>query len=292
MDVGMIGLGQMGAGIARNLLKAGHRVRVWNRTRARCEPLLAAGAEAAASPADAAAGDAVVTMLADDAAVEAVLRGDGGLLAGRGGTIHVSMSTISVALAARLAAEHAAAGRRYVAAPVFGRPAAAAAGELSVVAAGEPAAVEAVRPLFAAVGQRTFVVGTRPEDANVVKLAGNFMLMSAIETLSEALALAAKRGVAPGVVLDVLTGTLFPAPVYRNYGRLMLEENYRPAGFALPLGLKDMNLVSAAANDARVPMPVLAVLRDQLLATLVREGDDVDWSAIARTVAVNAGVAR
>lgn len=290
MDVGFIGLGQMGGAIAANLLKAGHEVTVWNRSADKAGPLVAAGARPARSPADAARGEVVLTMLAHDAAVEAVVFGPDGILSAPTGAVHVSLSTISLTLADRLTEAHAATGGGYVSAPVFGRPDAAAAAALFVVAAGAPRDLDRCRPVFDAIGQRVFPMGDRPSAANVVKLCGNFMIMSAVESLAEAMALGARHGVGKAALLEVLTGTLFGAPIYRNYGQILVEDRFRPAGFAAPLGLKDMNLVSAAATDARVPMPVLSLVRDRLLALIAREGDDVDWSAIAKVAFDNAGL--
>ena len=291
MHIGFIGLGQMGSAIATNLAKAGHEVKVWNRSPEKAAPLVAAGATLAASPADAASGEIVFTMLADDTAVEAVTLGERGILAAPTKPIHVSLSTISLALADKLTAAHAEAGSTYVAAPVFGRPAAAAAAKLFVVAAGPPAALATCAPLFDAIGRRTFHLGDTPSAANVVKLSGNFLIMSVVESLAEAMTLAEKHGVQKAALLEILTGTLFSAPIYQVYGQILVDQAFRPAGFAAPLGLKDMNLVAAAATDARVPMPVLSLVRDRLLATIAREGDDIDWSGIAKTVADNAGPA-
>jgi 3-hydroxyisobutyrate dehydrogenase-like beta-hydroxyacid dehydrogenase len=290
MEVGFIGLGQMGSAIAANLLGAGHSLTVWNRSPDKAEPLVAKGARLAANPAEAATGEVVFTMLADDRAVEAVVFGDHGVLSSAGKPIHVSMSTISLTLADRLAAAHAAAGSHYISAPVFGRPALAQAGELFVLTAGPDEAIEKCRPLFDVVGQRSFPLGDRPSAANIVKLCGNFMIVSAIESLAEAMTLAGRHGVEKAALLEILTGTLFGTPLYRTYGNILVEERYRPAGFAAPLALKDMNLAAAAANDARAPMPLLSLVRDHLLATIAREGDDIDVSAIARTVEANAGL--
>jgi 3-hydroxyisobutyrate dehydrogenase-like beta-hydroxyacid dehydrogenase len=199
MDVGFIGLGNMGVGMAANLLKGGHRVTVYNRTPAKAEPLIAQGARLAASISDACEGDAVVTMLADDGALERVAYGDGGIvnrLPPR--AVHVSCSTISVALSRRLSEAHAKAAQRFVAAPVFGRPEAAAARRLFVVAAGEPGAIEAASPILEAIGQRTFVVSDVPQAANLVKLSGNFLIASVIESLGEAMALVEKGVSTPG----------------------------------------------------------------------------------------------
>jgi 3-hydroxyisobutyrate dehydrogenase-like beta-hydroxyacid dehydrogenase len=288
MDIGFIGLGQMGKAIAANLVAAGHRVTVWNRSADKATALVAAGARLATSPAEAAAGEIVLTMLADDRAVETVTFGTDGILSAAAKPIHVSLSTISLALAERLTAAHE--GGRYVSAPVFGRPAAAEAAKLFVVAAGSADALAACAPVFDCIGQRLFTVGDTPSEANVVKLCGNFMIMAVIESLAEAMALAGRHDVGKAKLLEVLTGTLFGAPIYQTYGRIIVEDGYRPAGFAAPLGLKDMNLVSAAATDARVPMPLLSLVRDRLLSTIAREGDDIDWSGIAKTMFESAGL--
>jgi 3-hydroxyisobutyrate dehydrogenase-like beta-hydroxyacid dehydrogenase len=292
MRIGFIGLGQMGAAIAINLVRAKHEVAVWNRSAPRTRSLVEAGATFAASPKAAAMDKEVVfSMLADDAALEAVLSGDNGLIAGlAAGALHVSMSTIAVATAKQVSARHAELGQRFVSAPVFGRPDAAAAARLFVVAAGDPADVKTATPLFQAISQRVFYVGEIPSHANLVKLCGNFVILSAIETMAEAMTLAEKGGVPKAQLLEVLTGTLFDAPVYRNYGAILVEERFRPAGFAAPLGLKDMRLVGQEAEARRVPMPLLSLLRDHLLETLAKEGEDVDWSGIGLTIAKNGGL--
>jgi 3-hydroxyisobutyrate dehydrogenase-like beta-hydroxyacid dehydrogenase len=282
----------MGAAIAANLVRAGHEVAVWNRSREKARALLDAGATLAASPAETAAGRAIVfSMLADDAALDAVLSGADGLLGGMSaGALHISMSTIAVATAERVAALHSERRQGYLSAPVFGRPDAAAAAKLFVVAAGEPSDIETAMPLFAAICQRTFIVGDKPSAANLVKLCGNFAILSAIEAMAEAMTLAAKGGVPKAKLLEVLTGTLFDAPVYRNYGAILVDERFRPAGFAAPLGLKDMRLLGQEAESLRVPMPLLSLLRDHLLQTLAKEGEDIDWSGIGRTIAGNGGL--
>src|SRR5262245_46187958 len=290
MKVGFIGLGQMGSAMAANLLEAGHDVTVYNRTPGKAHALVERGARAATRVADACRGDAVMTMVADDAALESVVFADGGVIGSLStGAIHVSMSTISVALSERLAAAHAEAGQRYVAGPVFGRPEAAAAAMLFVVAAGAPDAVDACAPLFEAVGQKTFVIGDEPRAANLVKLSGNFLIASAIEALGEAMALVDKAGVDRHRYLDVLTSTLFNAPVYRTYGGLIAEQRFEPAAFAAPLGQKDIRLTLAAAEALRVPMPLASLLRDRFLTLLAHGGDALDWSAIAQLAAKDAG---
>ncbi|MBY9064821.1 NAD(P)-dependent oxidoreductase [Sphingomonas yunnanensis] len=286
MKVGFIGLGQMGSAMAQNLLAAGHEVSVWNRSADKAAALVEAGARMASSPADAAQGEVVMTMLADDRAVEAVVWGEGGIAAAP--ALHVSHSTIGVALAERLAAEAGSGG--VVSAPVFGRPPAAAAGKLFVVAAGEAAALDRAQPLFDAIGQRTFRIGDHPPAANIVKLSGNFMIMAAVEAMAEAMTLAERGGVQRAALLEILTETLFGAPVYRTYGEILVEDKFRPAGFPAPLGLKDMTLADAAATAYRVPMPLLGIVRDHLRATIAAEGEDIDWSATALAVRRGAGL--
>ena len=292
MRIGFLGLGNMGAAIAANLLKAGHEVTVWNRSAVKAAPLIEAGGIAAGSAREAARHkEIVITMLADDAALQAVLEGHAGILTGLDtGALHVSMSTISVAAAEHLTDEHRARGQRFVSAPVFGRPEAAAAGKLFFLASGNPADVAFAEPVFAAAGQGVFHVGPVPSSANLVKLCGNFMILAAVESMAEAMALAEKGGVAKARLLEVLTGTLFNAPLFHNYGKLLVEGRFKPAGFAAPLGLKDMRLAGESAEALRVPMPLLSLLRDHLLQTIAIEGEDVDWSAIGLTVAKNGGL--
>src|SRR5947209_816896 len=290
MKVGFIGLGHMGIGMAANLLRAGHEVTVYNRTPGKAQGLVAQGARAAAGVADACGGDAVVTMLADDGAVEGAVFGEQGVIGSLGkGAIHVSMSTISVALSERLTAAHANAGQRFVAAPVFGRPEMAAAAKLFIVAAGAPDAIDACLPLFEAMGQKTFPIGDQPKAANLVKLSGNFLSASVIEALGEAMALVGKAGVDRRRYLDLLTSTLFTAPVYKTYGGLIAEGKFEPAGFAAPLGYKDIRLTLAAADDLRVPMPVASLLRDRFLTLLAQGGEALDWSGIGQLAARDAG---
>lgn len=290
MKLGFIGVGQMGHAIAGNLLAAGHDLAVWNRSTAKADDLVAKGARLAATPAEAADADVVFTMLADDAAVEAVIFGADGILSASTAPLHVSLSTISPDLAKRLSAAHADQGAGFVSAPVFGRPNAAAAAKLNIVAAGAAADLAMCQPLFDAIGQRTFPIGDQPERANVVKLCGNFMIMAAIESLGEAMTLAAKNGIERAAFLEVMTETLFGAPVYRNYGQIMVDESYREVGFPAPLGLKDMRLVAEVADASRVPMPVLGIVRDHLLSTIAREGEDIDWSGIGKIIAADAGL--
>lgn len=286
MKVGFIGLGQMGSAIATNLLNAGHELTVWNRSPDKAKNLVAGGARQAFSPIEAAQGEVVMSMLSDDAAVEAVVYGENGILGAP--ALHVSHSTIGVPLVERLTKDHAAGGG-FVSAPVFGRPAAAQAAKLFVVAAGENTAVDRCAPLFETIGQRTFRVGTSPSAASLVKLGGNFMIMAAVEAMAEAMTMVEAGGVDRRAMLEVLTGTIFNAPVYSLYGELLVEDKFKPAGFAAPLGLKDMNLVDAAATASRVPMPFLSVVRDHLRSTIANHGSDIDWAGIALAVRQSAG---
>jgi 3-hydroxyisobutyrate dehydrogenase-like beta-hydroxyacid dehydrogenase len=290
MKLGFIGLGHMGAGMAASLLKAGHELSVYNRTRTKADKLVAQGARAVASVSDACRSDAVITMLANDDAVEGIVFGEDGIIDSLPvGATHISSSTISVALSERLAAAHAKAGQRFIAAPVFGRPDVAAEGKLFVVAAGAPDTIEAAASLFAAIGQKTFVVSDRPQAANLVKLSGNFLIASVIESLGEAMALVGKGGVDQREYLNILTSTLFTAPVYKTYGGLIVDRKVEPPGFAAPLGHKDIRLTLAAAEDLRVPMPLASLLRDRFLTLLAHGGDTLDWSAIGQLAAKDAG---
>ncbi len=291
MKVGFIGLGNMGRPMAGNLIKAGHELTVYNRTRSRADELKPAGARVVNTPAEAAAADVLITMLADDHALEDVVLGSGNVLAALGrGSTHISMSTISVALSKRLAETHRKAGHVYVSAPVFGRPEAAAARKLFIVAAGPAEAISRCQPLFDAMGQKTFVFGEDPAAANVVKLTGNFLIGSVIESLGEAFALARKYGIDPQQVFDFLTSTLFAAPIYKTYEAMIAQDKYEPVGFRMTLGLKDIRLVLAAAEGANVPMPVASLVRDHLVTAIARGMENSDLAAFARIAAENAGL--
>ena len=292
MDIGFIGLGNMGSGMAANLVKAGHRVTVYNRSAAKMDALVQQGATPAHAVAQACGGDVVLTMLADDSAVQDVTFGEHGILEALApGATHLSLSTITVELSRRLGSAHAEAGQQYVAAPVFGRPEAAAAAKLFVVAAGIPQVVDSVRSLLDAIGQHTFVVADQPHTANLVKLSGNFLIASAIESLGEAIALVTKGGVDPTQYVDILTSTLFSAPAYQTYGGLIARQEFEPAGFAATLGLKDIRSVLAAADEIQVPLPPASLLRDRFLTLLANDGGHLDWSAIATLAARDAGTA-
>jgi 3-hydroxyisobutyrate dehydrogenase-like beta-hydroxyacid dehydrogenase len=281
MKVGFIGLGRMGSAMAANLVKAGHDVTVYNRSSAKSRSLLDLGAHQATRIADACNGEVVITMLADDAALTQIALANGGVIENLPkGAIHISMSTISVALSKELALAHTQAGQRFVAAPVFGRPEAAAAARLFIVAAGDAATVEACQPLFGAMGQKVLSIGAEPAGANLVKLSGNFLLASAIEALGEAIALVRKAGIDAHAFVDLLTATIFPAPAYKTYGGLIADNNFQPASFAAPLGFKDIRLTLAAADSLRVPMPLGRLLHDRFLWLLAQGGENLDWAAI------------
>jgi len=291
MRVGFVGLGRMGGGMAASFLQAGHELTVYNRTPEKALELGARGATVAASIADACRGDAVVTMLSDDAAVEAVVFAEGGILASLPpGAVHVSCSTIGLALSDRLSAAHEERGQRFVAAPVFGRPEAAAARQLVVAAAGKPEAVRDAMPLLETLGRRVTVIAEAPSRANLVKLAGNFLIAAVIESLGEALALVAKGGVDRKQFVDFLTATLFDAPVYRGYGAILAADAPGPVGFAAPLGLKDMRLALAAGDALRVPLPLASLVRDRLVTLLANGGEELDWSAFGRLALRDAGL--
>lgn len=292
MKIGFVGLGQMGSGIARNLLQAGHELTVYNRTASKSEPLREAGAKVAQSAGETASGsEAVITMLADDNALEEVVFGPGKLLdALDPGAAHISMSTVSVELSRKMAAAHRDRNQDYIAAPVFGRPDAAAAAKLFVVVAGSSPQLDRFRAIFHSVGQKVFEVGEKPEAASLFKITGNFLITNVLEGLSEAFALIRKSGHDPIRFLEVMTGSLFSAPIYQNYGRIVANEEFEPAGFKLPLGLKDNRLVLAAAQEKLVPMPTASLVRDHFLAAIAQGLGEKDWSAIAEVVYKNAGL--
>jgi 3-hydroxyisobutyrate dehydrogenase-like beta-hydroxyacid dehydrogenase len=292
MKLGFVGLGNMGSGIARNLIKAGHTLTVYNRTKSRAEELQPLGAKVAGTPGDAASdAEVVITMLADDHAMEAVVFGPGNILESLpSAAVHVGMSTISVALSRRLAALHKEKRQRYIAAPVFGRPDAAAAGKLFIVAGGAADQIERCQPLFTAIGQKTFVAGEEAFAANVFKLAGNFMITTVIESLSEAFALIRKSGLDSNRFLEVLTESLFTSPVYRNYGAMIAADKFEPVGFKLPLGFKDNKLVLTAAEEVAVPMPMANLVHDRFVTAIAQGMSNSDWAAIARISAQDAGL--
>lgn len=281
MRIGFIGLGAMGSAIAGNLVRKGRTVAVWNRSPEAVDRLVEIGAERAGGVAEAFEADVAFSMLANDAVVETVILAAGALDSQRPGAVHVNLATISVALAERLAAEHERRGTAYVAAPVLGRPDVAEAGGLAVIMAGPSQARQTVRPLLELVSRAVFDLGDHAPAANVVKIACNFALASMIETLGEAGALAKANGVAPAQLYEVMTNTLFAAPAYRVYAPMIAERRFEPAGFKLPLGLKDVRLALAAAEAHNVPLPFASLLRDRFLGAIANGQGEKDWSALA-----------
>lgn len=293
MNIGFIGLGNMGAAIAGRLLEAGHTVRVWNRSPEPARRLAQRGAQIAATAEEAFRGDVVFSMLSDDQVTREVLV-DSGVIAGAtpgGIRVHVNMATISVALGDELEELHRERGVGYVAAPVLGRPDVAAAGKLTVLLAGPTEAVESVQPLLeGTVGQKVRRFGERASQANVVKLAVNFMLAAAIESMGEAAALTAGYGIEPRELFELIGQSLFPGPVYQGYGRLIAEKRFEPVGFKARLGLKDVRLALAAADAATTPMPVGSLIRDSMLEALARgEGDKEFGVVLGRAAMRRAG---
>lgn len=279
MQLGFIGLGQMGRPMVERLKSAGHSLKVYNRTRS--SPDIAAKAD------DAVAGEVVITMLADDAAVRAVWLDTG--LARRlpKGTIHLNMATVSMAISRELASIQK---ENYVAAPVFGRPALAAQGQLDIIAAGPKAALECCQPLFSVLGKQTFVVGDDPAKANAVKIARNFLLACLIESLGEAFALVRRCGVAPADFLNVIGNTSLGSPAYRNYGKMIVEQAWLPAQFAMPLGVKDVELALATAREAGMHLRLGEMIRDHLLEAIAAGRAEEDWAALAGHIANEAGL--
>ena len=291
MKIAFIGLGRMGMGMARNLLRAGHNLAVYNRSRAKAEALASEGARVASSPGDVCKNaEAVMTMVADDEALQQIVFGNVGIASAMTKScIHLSHSTISTALARTLTAEHAQRRQGYLSVPVFGRPEAAESKNLLVVAAGPSELVDRCRPLFDAIGRQTFVVGTEPWQANAAKVCGNFLIAGMIEGLGEAYATLRKAGVAPQAFLEIMNA-LFGSPVIANYGKIIAHEKFEPAGFALQLGLKDVRLVLAAAEECAAPMPLAGLVHDHLLSALAQGQGEMDWSSVTQVIARNAGL--
>jgi len=291
--IAVAGLGGMGSGAARRLLETGHRMIVWNRTAEKTTPLVERGAEAARSPGEAASGAGIViTFVADDAALEEVVLGPEGVAARLGpGAVHLSMSTISPETARRLVEAHRQQGGAYVAAPVFGRPDAAAAGQLWIVTSGAAEAKAKARPILEALGQGVHDFGDDPVAAHVVKLAGNFLIAAATEAMAEAYTLGEKCGLDRMQLAEFFGASLFPSRIYQHYGRLVAEHRYEPPGFKLKLGLKDMRLVLGAADAHDMPMPLASLLHDRLLALAAQGHGEIDWTGIGLAVARDAGAA-
>ena len=291
--VALIGLGQMGLAMAGNLLKAGYRLRVWNRTPDKAGPLVERGATAAASPAEAvgAGTSIVITMVTDDAVLNDVVHGAGGFASAlRPGVVHVSMSTIAPITAEALAADHAGRGAGFVAAPVFGKPDAAAAARMVICVSGDPDSKARVAPMLAVLGHRIADFGENPAAAPTIKLAGNFMIGAAIEAMGEAFTLAEKTGVPRQLINELFSTTLFACPIYQNYGKMIASRHYQPAGAPPPLIRKDMRLVLEHAGRQQVPMPLASLVHDRLTATVAKGVTGVDWTAFVEEVSTAAGL--
>lgn len=281
MKIGFLGLGSMGQAIAANLLKSGHDVWVWNRSPSAAQTLVELGAKVAASAAEAFSADVVFSMLADDKALRSVLL-DSGLLAQlKGPLIHVNLATIAVAFAEELAALHAAQGIDYIAAPVMGRPNVAALGQLNILAAGPGPAIDRVQPLLDLIGCKTWRLGEKASSANAMKLATNFLLVSAVQAMSEAAVLVTRYDLPSAALIDLVSTTIFTGPVYQGYGALIGERRYEPAAFKASLGLKDVDLILAAAGDVSIQMPTADMIRANLLDAIAHGEGDKDLAVLA-----------
>ena len=282
MKIGFIGLGSMGLQIATVLIRAGHELIVWNRSPAKCTAVIALGAQRAERPADAAAAKFVITMVANDSALEEVVHGPDGFGEHLGkGAVHISMSTVSPEVSRQLNEFHHQRGASFVAAPVFGGPANAKDGSLFVLCAGEPSDRAQAIPILECVGQKIFVVGDVPARANVLKLAGNFMVMAAIEAMSEAFTLAERYGISRQTAYETLTQSIFPDSVYANFGARIAAHSYTPVRFKLSLGLKDVSLALDAASDVNLPMPAASLMHQRYLTAMSKGRQDIDWTAVA-----------
>lgn len=283
MNIGFLGLGTMGKAIATNLVKAGYRVQVWNRSPEPVAALASLGAIPMATPRETSIGvDVLISMLADDDATKAVVIDGGALEVMQPGASHINMATVSVDCALELGRRHSDKAIRYLAAPVLGRVNIAETGQLNILAAGDPDALRDVQPLFDILGQKTWILGDSPEQANAVKLAVNTMIAGAIGAMGEGVALSQGYGIAKEVFIDLITSTVFAAPVYKGYGMAIAQERFEPAGFKLALGLKDVRLTMEAAENVNVPLPIASVLRDNHIDSLAHGEGHWDWAALAR----------
>jgi 3-hydroxyisobutyrate dehydrogenase len=282
MHIGFIGLGNMGRAIAANLLKGGHTVTVWNRSPEAAAPLRELGARVAGDAPQACEADVVFSMLADDQSVAQVFLEHGALARMSKNAVHVNMATISIPAARRLADAHAAQGVGYVAAPVMGRPDAAAAAKLTLLVAGKSDAIQAVEPLFGLIGHKTVMLGDDPSTANAMKLTVNFILTSAVETLAEGAALANAYNIGTGTLVDLLTSTILPGPVFTGYGALMTKATYQPASFRARLGLKDVSLAQEAAREAGASLPLADVVAASMREAIDQGLGDHDLAVLGQ----------
>ena len=296
MDIGLVGTGPMGLAIGKSLLRVlapqDHKIIVYNRTPEKAAPLVEAGARLAKTPEQAAAADVVLSIVADDAAIAALTLSDGGILAGlKEGSVHVGMSTVTVDMAERLMAAHAAAGKHYISAPVLGRPEAAAVGEIFIAAAGRPADIARAKPVFDAISKGTFVVGDNPVQANLMKLDINHLIHCVVEGLAEFFVLAEKGGVSPAIAREFLIGTSFNAPIYQRFSKLVLDKNPAAGSASARLALKDNRAIIAAAEKFGAPLPFASILHDRLVALIAQGDGEIEYAAISRLARRDAGLA-
>ncbi len=290
MQVGFIGVGRMGKVMARNLMKGGHSVLAWDVSQVSLNEIKRDGAAVAGSAREAFAGDAVISMLPNDAAMRAIFINGDVLPTGGNVPIHINMATASIACTDELAKAHAAKGVPYLSATVYGRPEMAAERNLNILAAGDPELISKVQPLFDAMGKKTWQLGTAPRNSNVAKIAGNLMVACILEAMGEAAALARAYKMDPNTVLDVVVGSIFDVPIYRIYSKMIANGPFEPPGFDLILGLKDAKLALDAGEAANVPLPFASILRDNYLDAIAHGDASKDWSAISRVAARRAGL--
>lgn len=281
--ISFLGLGNMGTPMAKNLLKNGANLSVYNRTKERAEPLIKSGASYLESPKDAFKESTIVfSMVANDNALMEIVEGPNGILAnGRPGSIHVSCSTVDPATIEKLAKSHKDKGVTLISAPVFGRPEVAEKQALWICVAGDTQAKQRVEPFLKMMGQKVYDFGDKPESANNVKVTGNFLILAVSELLAEAFTVLDRNEVNPGAFLDLITDSIFPSPVFKTYGKIILDEKFTPPGFKLPLGLKDISIFLKAAEKVKSNPPVALILRDRLNKSIEKGRSELDWSAIS-----------
>lgn len=291
-EIGFIGTGNMGLPIARNLIHAGFALTVYNRTAEKAKELVNEGAKLATKPTNViTSGATIITMLANDQALEEIVFGQNGIAAALGpNEIHISMSTVAPTTTRKIYEEHKRKGTPFIAAPVFGRPDAAAAKKLWICTAGASDTKNKVKEILQSIGQGIYDYGEEPSAANVVKLSGNFLIMAAMEAMGETFAYLEKNGLDSKKFAEMISQTLFSCPVYQNYSKIISNHSFTPAGFKLPLGMKDVNLLLQSASDAKVPMPIASLIHNRFLSAVAKGRENMDWSAIALNSAEDAGL--
>ena len=291
IEVAFIGLGSMGLPMARNLLNAGFKLAIYNRTTSVTDELASLGARVAVSPAQAVTpGGIVVTMLSNDTVLESLTLGESGFANNLGAGLHISMSTVSPDTSRKLACEQEGFGGQFVAAPVFGRPEAAALGKLFICSSGKIAAKARAKPVLDVLGQGIYDFGEEAGAANVVKLAGNFMILSATEVMAEAFALAEKNGVDRHAMFQFFTETNFNCPIYKNYGRILADRAFEPAGFKLELAAKDVRLMRETAEKSKMTLPVADLVYARMVESMNKGRGAKDCTAIEMSVSEAAGI--